>query len=164
MHDAPCFENAIIEKLIDRIVTDWAHDSVTFNQVCFWGNGSTAATDMLEQKIRTLSPLSKVLRISLHDFTKGILSRIVRETTDRFLDDYVDAEILFLDDFEACSNMYATQENLYELLDLRMNIGLAHHDQLTIISSGLAPNQINGIEDRVTAVLQGGLVFDARRK
>ena len=129
-----------------------------YNPLFIYGNSGLGKTHLLHaigHYALSLYPRFKVRYVSSEEFTNDFINAIQNNRSAQFLTEYRDIDILMIDDIQFLAGKDQTQEAFFHTFN-------ALHDanKQVIITSDVAPKNLNGFEERLVSRFQWGLTVD----
>ncbi|MFM5903964.1 MAG: chromosomal replication initiator protein DnaA [Microbacteriaceae bacterium] len=129
-----------------------------YNPLFIYGNSGLGKTHLLHaigHYALSLYPRFKVRYVSSEEFTNDFINAIQNNRSAAFLTEYRDIDVLLIDDIQFLSGKDQTQEAFFHTFN-------ALHDanKQVVITSDVAPKDLNGFEDRMLSRFEWGLRVD----
>jgi chromosomal replication initiator protein len=129
-----------------------------YNPLFIYGNSGLGKTHLLHaigHYALSLYPRFKVRYVSSEEFTNDFINAIQNNRSAAFLSEYRDIDVLLIDDIQFLSGKDQTQEAFFHTFN-------ALHDanKQVVITSDVAPKDLNGFEDRMLSRFEWGLRVD----
>ena len=129
-----------------------------YNPLFIYGNSGLGKTHLLHaigHYALSLYPRFKVRYVSSEEFTNDFINAIQNNRSAAFLSEYRDVDVLLIDDIQFLSGKDQTQEAFFHTFN-------ALHDanKQVVITSDVAPKDLNGFEDRMLSRFEWGLCVD----
>jgi chromosomal replication initiator protein len=123
------------------------------------GLGKTHLLHAVANRIKEKFPEQSICLISAREFMKELIESYKDKTLSDFQRKYSESiDVLMIDDIHELKNKQATQEEFFHIFN-----GLHSKGKQLIFTSDKAPQEINGIEERLMTRLQWGLVIDIQK-
>jgi len=123
------------------------------------GLGKTHLLHAVANGIRESNPELVICLITARDFMNEMVDHIQNNKLKDFRKKYSEKiDILMIDDIHELKNKQATQNEFFHIFNELHNKG-----KQLIFTSDKAPNEIDGIEERIKTRLQWGLVIDIQK-
>ena len=139
-----------------RRVADTADAS--FNPVFLYGGvglGKTHLMHAIAHRIRDTRPGCKVLYLSAEQFMYRFVQALRFRDTITFKQQFRAVDVLMIDDVQFIAGKDSTQEEFFHTFN-----ALIDQKKQIVISADRSPDQIDGLQNRITSRLQWGLVVD----
>lgn len=133
-------------------------DSPTFNPLFLYGGvglGKTHLMHAIWHAIREREPQRKVLYLSAETFVNRFIQALRAKNTMSFKEQFRGVDVLMVDDVQFICGKDTSQEEFFHTF----NALIDQHKQI-VLSSDKAPQELDGIEDRMRSRLSHGLVAD----
>ncbi|MDC1175231.1 chromosomal replication initiator protein DnaA [Bacteriovoracaceae bacterium] len=123
------------------------------------GLGKTHLLHAVANGIKEKDPKLVICLISAREFMKELINAYKDKKLDQFQKKYSDSiDVLMIDDIHELKNKQSTQEEFFHIFN-----ELHSRGKQLIFTSDKAPQEINGIEERLITRLQWGLVIDIQK-
>jgi len=123
------------------------------------GLGKTHLLHAVANGIRNHFPHYVICLITAREFMKEMINHIKNNNLQEFQKKYSEkVDVLMIDDIHELKNKISTQNELFHVFNELYNKG-----KQLIFTSDKAPEEIDGIEERIKTRLQWGLVVDIQR-
>lgn len=123
------------------------------------GLGKTHLLHAVANGIKEKNPELVICLISAREFMKELINAYKDKKLDQFQKKYSEAtDVLMIDDIHELKNKQSTQEEFFHIFN-----ELHAKGKQLIFTSDKAPQEINGIEERLVTRLQWGLVIDIQK-
>ena len=136
-----------------------AHSSdAAFNPVFLYGGvglGKTHLMHAIAHQIRKSRPDCKVLYLSAEQFMYRFVRALRFRDTITFKEQFRAVDVLMIDDVQFIAGKDSTQEEFFHTFN-----ALIDQKKQIVISADRSPDQIDGLQNRITSRLQWGLVVD----
>ncbi|MEM0990960.1 MAG: chromosomal replication initiator protein DnaA [Pseudomonadota bacterium] len=139
-----------------RRVADSADAS--FNPVFLYGGvglGKTHLMHAIAHRIRDTRPGCRVLYLSAEQFMYRFVQALRFRDTITFKQQFRAVDVLMIDDVQFIAGKDSTQEEFFHTFNALVDQG-----RQIVISADRSPDQIDGLQNRITSRLQWGLVVD----
>ncbi len=130
----------------------------TFNPVFLYGGvglGKTHLMHAIAHRIRDTRPGCKVLYLSAEQFMYRFVQALRFRDTITFKQQFRAVDVLMIDDVQFIAGKDSTQEEFFHTFNALIDQG-----RQIVISADRSPDQIDGLQNRITSRLQWGLVVD----
>ena len=121
------------------------------------GLGKTHLLHALGHYARTLYKGTRVRYVSSEEFTNDFINSIRDDKSAAFQRRYRDVDILLVDDIQFLSGKVQTQEEFFHTFNTLHNA-----NKQIVITSDLAPKQLQDFEDRMRSRFEWGLTTDVQ--
>lgn len=132
----------------------------TYNPLYIYGGvgvGKTHLTHAVANKILDKDVSKKIRYCSSEEFTNDLIDSIRMKNTALFRNKYRSLDMLIVDDIQFIAGKVAVQEEFFHTFNSIINNG----GQI-ILTSDVAPKDINKLEDRLRSRFSGGLTIDVQ--
>ncbi len=132
--------------------------AVTFNPLFLYGGvglGKTHLMHAIAHELRTRRPELRVVYISAERFMYQFIQALREKSMLEFKQLFRSVDVLMVDDVQFIAGKDSTQEEFFHTFN-----ALVDRNKQIIISADRAPNEIQGLEERIKSRLQCGLVVD----
>lgn len=132
-----------------------------YNPLFIYGGVGLGKTHLLQSTGNyavTLNPGLKVRYLSMERFTNELVDSIQKSKAKEFKNNYIDLDVLILDDVQFLSGKEKTQEEFFHVFE-----SLYQHGKQIILSSDRAPKSIPTLEDRLRSRFEGGMMADVNK-
>jgi chromosomal replication initiator protein len=119
------------------------------------GLGKTHLLHAVGNQIRQHHPQKNILYTTSERFTSGLVNAIKNNSIEKFKNQYMEYDILVIDDIQFLSGKDKTQEELFHIFNALYNT-----NKQTVFSSDRPPKAIPTIEDRLRSRFEGGMIAD----
>lgn len=139
-----------------RRVADSA--DATFNPVFLYGGvglGKTHLMHAIAHRVRDTRAGAKVLYLSAEQFMYRFVEALRFRDTITFKEQFRAVDVLMIDDVQFIAGKDSTQEEFFHTFN-----ALIDQKKQIVISADRSPDQIDGLQNRITSRLQWGLVVD----
>ena len=130
----------------------------TFNPVFLYGGvglGKTHLMHAIAHWVRATRPSCKVLYLSAEQFMYRFVQALRYRDTITFKEQFRSVDVLMIDDVQFIAGKDSTQEEFFHTFN-----ALIDQKKQIVISADRSPDQIDGLQNRITSRLQWGLVVD----
>lgn len=130
----------------------------TFNPVFLYGGvglGKTHLMHAIAHRVGTTRPDCKVLYLSAEQFMYRFVQALRFRDTITFKQQFRSIDVLMIDDVQFIAGKDSTQEEFFHTFN-----ALIDQKKQIVISADRSPDQIDGLQNRITSRLQWGLVVD----
>lgn len=130
----------------------------TFNPVFLYGGvglGKTHLMHAIAHRIGVTRPSCKVLYLSAEQFMYRFVQALRFRDTITFKQQFRSIDVLMIDDVQFIAGKDSTQEEFFHTFN-----ALIDQKKQIVISADRSPDQIDGLQNRITSRLQWGLVVD----
>jgi len=123
------------------------------NPIFIFGEHESGKTHLLHSLAHAfLKKNLKVMFIKTESFTSHVVNAIRMTMMDKFREIYRSCDVLIIDDIHILANKHATQEEFFHTFNT-----LHIQKKQIILSSNIAPRQIENIEDRLISRFEWGI-------
>ncbi|MBT3356342.1 chromosomal replication initiator protein DnaA [bacterium] len=132
-----------------------------YNPLFIYGGVGLGKTHLLQSTgnyAGSLNPDIKIRYVSMERFTNELVDAIQKSRAKEFKNDYIDLDILILDDVQFLAGKEKTQEEFFHIFESLYQLG-----KQIILSSDRAPKSIPTIEDRLRSRFEGGMMADVNK-
>ncbi|MEA1925823.1 MAG: chromosomal replication initiator protein DnaA [Patescibacteria group bacterium] len=132
-----------------------------YNPLFIYGGVGLGKTHLLQSTgnyALQVNPRLKVRYLSMERFTNELVDAIQRSKAKEFKNNYIDLDVLILDDVQFLSGKEKTQEEFFHVFE-----SLYQHGKQIILSSDRAPKSIPTLEDRLRSRFEGGMMADVNK-
>ncbi len=119
------------------------------------GLGKTHLLYAIMAKIRAEHPEYSILYVTGEEFTNEMIDSLAQHKPVAFREKYRSVDVLLVDDIQFLSGKLSVQEEFFHTFE-----ALFRKDKQLIISSDVAPERIDNLEDRLRSRFSMGLVAD----
>lgn len=119
------------------------------------GLGKTHLLYAIMAKIRADHPEYSILYVTGEEFTNEMIDSLAQHKPVAFREKYRSVDVLLVDDIQFLSGKLSVQEEFFHTFE-----ALFRKDKQLIISSDVAPERIDNLEDRLRSRFSMGLVAD----
>jgi chromosomal replication initiator protein len=133
-------------------------DVPTFNPLFLYGGvglGKTHLMHAIWHAIREREPQRKVLYLSAETFVNRFIQALRAKNTISFKEQFRGVDVLMVDDVQFICGKDTSQEEFFHTFNALVD----QHKQI-VLSSDKAPQELEGLEDRMRSRLSHGLVAD----
>lgn len=130
----------------------------TFNPVFLYGGvglGKTHLMHAIAHRVGVTRPDCKVLYLSAEQFMYRFVQALRFRDTITFKQQFRAVDVLMIDDVQFIAGKDSTQEEFFHTFN-----ALIDQKKQIVISADRSPDQIDGLQNRITSRLQWGLVVD----
>jgi chromosomal replication initiator protein len=130
----------------------------TFNPLFLYGGvglGKTHLMHAIWHAVREREPQRKVLYLSAETFVNRFIQALRAKNTISFKEQFRGVDVLMVDDVQFICGKDTSQEEFFHTFNALVD----QHKQI-VLSSDKAPQELDGIEDRMRSRLSHGLVAD----
>ena len=159
------FDNFVIGKSNElaysaaRRMTDAvASGEEVFNPLFLYGGvglGKTHLMHAIAWEIRRSAPERRVLYLSAEKFMHQFIHALRHKDTMAFKQQFREVDVLMVDDIQFIAGKESTQEEFFHTFNT-----LIDKKHQVIVSADRSPADLDGIEERISSRLGGGLVAD----
>lgn len=132
-----------------------------YNPLFIYGGVGLGKTHLLQsvgnQVLKNL-PDKKVKYISMERFANELVNAIQTSKAKDFKNEYIQLDVLIIDDVQFLSNKEKTQEEFFHVFE-----SLYQLEKQIIISSDRPPKSIPTLEDRLRSRFEGGMMADINK-
>ncbi len=132
-----------------------------YNPLFIYGGVGLGKTHLLQSTgnyALEINPDIKIRYVSMERFTNELVDAIQKSRAKEFKNNYIDLDILILDDVQFLAGKEKTQEEFFHIFE-----SLYHLGKQIILSSDRAPKSIPTIEDRLRSRFEGGMMADVNK-
>jgi len=156
------FENFIVGKPNElayaaaRRVAESA--DTLFNPVFLYGNvglGKTHLMHAVAHHVHATRPDCRVCYLSAEQFMYRFVQALTSKSTFAFKQQFRTVDMLMIDDVQFIAGKENTQEEFFHTFN-----ALIDNKKQIVLSADRSPDQIDGLQNRITSRLQGGLTID----
>ncbi|MEA2006760.1 MAG: chromosomal replication initiator protein DnaA [Patescibacteria group bacterium] len=129
-----------------------------YNPLFIYGGVGLGKTHLLQSTGNSAiknNPSLRVRYLSMERFTNELVDAIQKSKAKEFKNNYIDLDILILDDVQFLAGKEKTQEEFFHVFE-----SLYQHGKQIILSSDRAPKSIPTLEDRLRSRFEGGMMAD----
>ncbi len=129
-----------------------------YNPLFVYGGVGLGKTHLLQStgsEILQNFPNKKVKYISMERFANELVTAIQTSKAKNFKNEYIQLDVLIIDDVQFLSNKEKTQEEFFHVFE-----SLYQLEKQIIISSDRPPKSIPTLEDRLRSRFEGGMMAD----
>lgn len=129
-----------------------------YNPLFIYGGVGLGKTHLLQSTgnyASQLKPDLKIRYLSMERFTNELVESIQKSKAKEFKNNYINLDVLILDDVQFLSGKEKTQEEFFHVFE-----SLYQHGKQIILSSDRAPKSIPTLEDRLRSRFEGGMMAD----
>jgi len=133
-------------------------DTPTFNPLFLYGGvglGKTHLMHAIWHAVREREPQRRVLYLSAETFVNRFIQALRAKNTISFKEQFRGVDVLMVDDVQFICGKDTSQEEFFHTFNALVD----QHKQI-VLSSDKAPQELDGIEDRMRSRLSHGLVAD----
>src|SRR5262249_32127955 len=133
-------------------------DTPTFNPLFLYGGvglGKTHLMHAIWHAIRERDPHRRVLYLSAETFVNRFIQALRLKNTISFKEQFRGVDVLMVDDVQFICGKDTSQEEFFHTFNALVD----QHKQI-VLSSDKAPQELEGLEDRMRSRLSHGLVAD----
>ena len=132
-----------------------------YNPLFVYGGVGLGKTHLLQatgNKIQENFPHFKIRYVSMERFSNELIDAIQNNKAKEFKNQYIDLDVLILDDIQFLSNKEKTQEEFFHVFE-----ALNQLNKQVILSSDRPPKSISTLEDRLRSRFEGGMIVDVEK-
>lgn len=147
--------NELVHAACQSVSKKPGHD---YNPLFIYGGVGLGKTHLLHaigNHIKKSLPEKKIVYTSSERFTSNLVNAIKTGNISKFKDEYMEYDILIIDDIQFLSGKEKTQEELFHIFN-----ALHSNNKQIIFSSDRPPKAIPTIEDRLRSRFEGGMIAD----
>lgn len=129
-----------------------------YNPLLIYGGTGLGKTHLLHaigNEAKKKNPGTKVRYETSDRFMHEFIRSIRFDRAHQFRDRYLNIDLLLIDDIQFFSNKEQTQETFFHIFNV-----LHEHKKQIVLSSDLFPEEIKGLQSRLTSRMEWGLVAD----
>jgi len=159
------FENFIVSS--SNELANAACQSITsepgknYNPLFVYGGVGLGKTHLLQatgNKIQENYPHFKIRYVSMERFSNELVDAIQNNKAKEFKNQYIDLDVLILDDIQFLSGKEKSQEEFFHVFE-----ALNQLNKQVILSSDRPPKSIATLEDRLRSRFEGGMIVDVEK-
>jgi len=132
-----------------------------YNPLFIYGGVGLGKTHLLQATgnyAQQLDPKLKIRYLSMERFTNELVDSIQKSKAKEFKNNYIQLDVLILDDVQFLSGKEKTQEEFFHVFE-----SLYQHGKQIILSSDRAPKSIPTLVDRLRSRFEGGMMADVSK-
>lgn len=132
-----------------------------FNPLFIYGDvglGKTHLAQAIGNEVIKNHPNKNVLYVSTEKFTNQLIQSIRNGSVNDFINFYQLVDVLIVDDIQFLAEKQKTQEIFFNIFN-----HLKHCGKQIILTSDCAPNEMQGVQDRLLSRFKWGLEADLHR-
>lgn len=132
-----------------------------YNPLFIYGGVGLGKTHLLQSTgslALEINPKLRVRYLSMERFANELVDAIQKSKAKEFKNNYIDLDVLILDDIQFLSGKEKTQEEFFHVFE-----SLYQHGKQIILSSDRAPKSIPTLEDRLRSRFEGGMMADVNK-
>lgn len=132
-----------------------------YNPLFIYGGVGLGKTHLLQSTgnyAQSINSDIKIRYVSMERFANELVDAIQKSRAKEFKNDYIDLDILILDDVQFLAGKEKTQEEFFHIFESLYQLG-----KQIILSSDRAPKSIPTIEDRLRSRFEGGMMADVNK-
>ncbi len=129
-----------------------------YNPLFVYGGVGLGKTHLLQStgnQVVTNHPEMKIKYLSMERFANELVDAIQNSKAKEFKNNYIDMDVLILDDIQFLAGREKTQEEFFHVFESLYQLG-----KQIILSSDRAPKSIPTLEDRLRSRFEGGMMAD----
>ncbi len=133
----------------------------SFNPLMIYANvglGKTHIMHALVYETKKLMPQKKCFYLSSESFTSQFIEAIRNNETQDFVDYYINADILLIDDIQFLTGKEKTQEMFFHIFN-----HLHRYGKQIVLTSDCPPAQLKGMHERLLSRFKWGLTTDIQK-
>ena len=159
------FDNFIVSS--NNELANAACQSITsapgrnYNPLFVYGGVGLGKTHLLQatgNKIQENFPHFKIRYVSMERFSNELVDAIQNNKAKEFKNQYIDLDVLILDDIQFLSGKEKAQEEFFHVFE-----SLNQFNKQVILSSDRPPKSISTLEDRLRSRFEGGMIVDVEK-
>ena len=131
-----------------------------YNPLFIYGGSGLGKTHLLHaigHYARNLYPDVRVRYVNSEEFTNDFINSIRDDKAEMFQRRYREVDVLLIDDIQFLQGKEQTMEEFFHTFNTLHNA-----NKQVVITSDLAPKQLNGFEDRMRSRFEWGLLTDVQ--
>ena len=131
-----------------------------YNPLFIYGGSGLGKTHLLHaigHYARSLDPSVRVRYVNSEEFTNDFINSIRDDKAEAFQRRYREVDVLLIDDIQFLQGKEQTMEEFFHTFNTLHNA-----NKQVVITSDLAPKQLNGFEDRMRSRFEWGLLTDVQ--
>ena len=131
-----------------------------YNPLFIYGGSGLGKTHLLHaigHYARSLDPSVRVRYVNSEEFTNDFINSIRDDKAEAFQRRYREVDVLLVDDIQFLQGKEQTMEEFFHTFNTLHNA-----NKQVVITSDLAPKQLNGFEDRMRSRFEWGLLTDVQ--
>ena len=131
-----------------------------YNPLFIYGGSGLGKTHLLHaigHYSRSLDPSVRVRYVNSEEFTNDFINSIRDDKAEAFQRRYREVDVLLIDDIQFLQGKEQTMEEFFHTFNTLHNA-----NKQVVITSDLAPKQLNGFEDRMRSRFEWGLLTDVQ--
>lgn len=132
-----------------------------YNPLFVYGGVGLGKTHLLQatgNKIQKNYPHFKIRYVSMERFSNELVDAIQNNKAKEFKNQYIDLDVLILDDIQFLSGKEKSQEEFFHVFE-----ALNQLNKQVILSSDRPPKSISTLEDRLRSRFEGGMIVDVEK-
>jgi len=132
-----------------------------YNPLFVYGGVGLGKTHLLQatgNKIQENYPHFKIRYVSMERFSNELVDAIQNNKAKEFKNQYIDLDVLILDDIQFLSGKEKAQEEFFHVFE-----ALNQVNKQVILSSDRPPKSISTLEDRLRSRFEGGMIVDVEK-
>jgi chromosomal replication initiator protein len=132
-----------------------------YNPLFVYGGVGLGKTHLLQatgNKIQENYPHFKIRYVSMERFSNELVDAIQNNKAKEFKNQYIDLDVLILDDIQFLSGKEKSQEEFFHVFE-----ALNQLNKQVILSSDRPPKSISTLEDRLRSRFEGGMIVDVEK-
>ena len=156
------FENFIVgsnNQFASAAAKAVAEDPGTkINPLFIYGSSGLGKTHLLHaigNYVQENNPSLKVIYVTTNKFTEDFLSSLQTNSTAKFKEAYLKADILIIDDIQQIIKKQQTQEQFFNIFN-----ELHQNGKQIVITSDKQPKELNPLEERLRTRFEWGMLAD----
>ncbi len=130
----------------------------TFSPMFIYGKtgvGKTHLVQALGNKVKEVSPTTRVLYLSARTFESQYTTAVRNNTVNDFLYFYMSIDMLIIDDVQEFAGKRQTQNTLFEIFNY-----LTNRNKHIIMTSDCPPSELDGMEERMLSRFKFGVIAE----
>ena len=131
-----------------------------YNPLFIYGGSGLGKTHLLHaigHYARSLDPRLRARYVNSEEFTNDFINSIRDDKAEAFQRRYREVDVLLIDDIQFLQGKEQTMEEFFHTFNTLHNA-----NKQVVITSDLAPKQLNGLEDRMRSRFEWGLLTDVQ--
>lgn len=129
-----------------------------YNPLFIYGHSGLGKTHLMHaigNKIREIYDYEKIVYVSSERFTNEFIRAVREKTTEKFRNNYRDADVLLVDDIQFIEEKEATQEEFFHTFNELFNL-----NKQIVLTSDRKPSDLTKLTDRLKTRFGQGPIID----